>query len=122
MDLSVGFPVKKRLKSDAIESEEWIPDTSNIIPIARRAIPISLFILLVLPWLTQLFGPGGFTFSLHESGHLRNRGGGWMVEGCCSQLAGNPPLRLAFRNAIGTTEPGVGTDPLRVAEPRDVNV
>jgi len=51
MDLFVGDPVKNREKSEPTEFEALIPKTINMIPIARRAMPIALFIyVFVCGW------------------------------------------------------------------------
>ena len=45
IDLSVGFPVKKRDTSDPKESDSLIPKATKAIPAANSPIPSALFIM-----------------------------------------------------------------------------
>jgi hypothetical protein len=55
MDLFVPDPVKKREKPDAAEFEELTPKTIRMIPTAKSAIPMALFIIILWLNLRRIF-------------------------------------------------------------------
>lgn len=103
-DLSVGFPVKKRLKSDLIESASLIPSTISTIPTAKRANPNALFILFLLLWLTCFTANSDLMPALLEACHPKDEVGDWLQSAFQSRFAEKQQCPLAF--CAGQARPG----------------